>query len=214
MLVNKVMREQSIIQQASAGKARFFLQFGGQGNPWLRELARYYSNPAFGRLFATALSALDEEKGRVEGSIALPQGIDLASWLKDADSIPSEDYLSYAAVSLPLIQLTQIAHLENLSISGVTLEQLMASTQSATGHSQGLATAAFACLKYKNDDEYYAMVSQFIKYQLYLGVSAQKTYPYLEPTEAECKQAEALELGGGKPNPMAAVLGSDHESIQ
>ena len=122
---------------------------------------------------------MDEEKERVTGSIALPKGIDLAAWLDatedSASSAPSEAYLRYAAVSLPMIQLTQLAHLENLYLQGISPSDLIAWTQGATGHSQGLMSAVFACCQVEEDsdgEKRYAHVSAI--YQIYAVLRRQR----------------------------------------
>ncbi len=206
------MSEQPLIQRAKNGQARFYLQFGGQGGLWFRELARYYGEPNFAPFFSAVLSAIEEELHRVEGSIGLPQGLDVSSWLNDPNTIPSEEYLNYAAVSLALIQVTQLAHLENLLLnSGLSQKNLTDLAVGASGHSQGIIAAAFTSIA-KGGDEYYAALAQFTKYQLYMGVSAQKAYPYLAATEEEIDQSK--DLGGGVPSPMAAILGGEHSSIE
>lgn len=205
------MSENSLIQKARDGKARFYIQFGGQGTPWFAELLRYYQNIEFKTFFDTVFQALEEERQRVEGTVGLPQGLALEDWLKDKASIPSEEYLSYAAVSLPLVQVTQFAHYENLRIQNISHQELLSLSLGATGHSQGIIAAAFIALGYEGK-AYYDALAKFTKYQLYLGVSAQKAYPYLIPSPEEISYSESL--GGKAPSPMVAVLGSEHSTIE
>ncbi len=205
------MSELSLKDKAKKGEVAFYLQFGGQGTPWFRELARYYKKPGFQTFFETAFQCIEEERHRVEGTIGLPHGIPLQSWLEEKENIPSDEYLSHAAVSLPLVQLTQMAHIENLRIEGVSHKELLSWSLGATGHSQGIVSSVLFCLGYEGS-AYYKALAQFTKYQLYLGVSAQKVYPYLTATPEEVD--EAKNLGGGIPSPMVAVLGSDHASIE
>ena len=206
------MSETSLLQMAKADQVRFYLQFGGQGAPWLRELSRYYGQAEFEPFFSTVLSAIDEELHRVEGSLGLPQGLDIRSWLKDNNTVPSQQYLSYAAVSLLLILVTQLAHFENVMINGnIDAKELASLSLAASGHSQGIIAAAFVSLA-KQKDDYYASLAQFVKYQLYIGVSAQKAYPHLSASQEESTLSQ--ELGSDTPSPMAAVLGSDHASIE
>ena len=210
MSENKIS-ENSLIKKAQSGEARFYLQFGGQGTPWLPELLRYYQNPDFKTFFDTVFRALEEEQPRVEGTVGLPRGLDLQAWLKDKESIPSEEYLSYAAVSLPLIQVTQFAHYENLRVQNISHQDLISWSLGAAGHSQGIIAAAFTALALEGE-AYYEALAQFIKYQLYLGVSAQKAHPYLSAAPEEL--AESQSLGAKKPSPMAAVLGGEHSTME
>ncbi|MEQ9366833.1 MAG: ACP S-malonyltransferase [Leptospirales bacterium] len=201
----------AILKQAQAGNAHFYVQFGGQGAPWYKELAKYYKEPAFQKFFDAALSAIDEERPRVEGSVGLPHGIDARAWLEDDSKIPSEEYLGCAAVSIAMIQMAQLAHLENLLQNGFPMNDLVANLAGTTGHSQGLIPASLVALN-RTGDEYYAAVKKYMKYLLYLGVSAQKAFPHFEATAEENAKSEAL--GGKAPSPMVAVLGLDHDAIQ
>lgn len=201
----------AILKQAQAGNAHFYVQFGGQGAPWYKELAKYYTEPAFKKFFDAALSAIDEERPRVEGSVGLPHGIDARGWLEDESKIPSEDYLGCAAVSIAMIQMAQLAHLENLLQNGFPMADLVAHLAGTTGHSQGLIPASLVALNLSGDD-YYAAVNKYMKYLLYLGVSAQKAFPFFDAMPEENEKSEAL--GGKAPSPMVAVLGLDHATIQ
>ena len=56
----------------------------------------------------------------MDGTVGLPHGLDARAWLDNEASIPSDDYLACAAVSIPMIQITQLAHLENLILKGIS----------------------------------------------------------------------------------------------
>ncbi|MBE7440202.1 MAG: ACP S-malonyltransferase [Spirochaetales bacterium] len=198
-------------ENARAGIAGYYLQFGGQGAPWLKELSAYFGADNHQKFFSVVFDALKAERGRVEGTVGLPQGIDLETWLKKPESVPDEDYLGCAAVSIPMIQVTQLAHFEFLtSKSGYERKTLIGQARGATGHSQGLIPAALVSMAH-NDSEYYEHVAQFVKYLLYLGVRAQEAFPYFAATEAE--MADSLALDSKNPAPMVAVLGETHEFI-
>ncbi len=201
----------ALLKQAQDNNARFYIQFGGQGAPWYKELAKFYKEPAFQKFFDAALAAVEEERPRVEGSVGLPHGIDVKGWLEDDSTIPSEDYLGCAAVSIAMIQMTQLVHVENLLQNGFSMNDLMANTLGTTGHSQGLIPASLMALTLSGDD-YYAAVNKYMKYLLYLGVSAQKAFPFFDPTDEEVAQSESL--GGKTPSPMVAVLGLDHAEVE
>lgn len=197
--------------KASAGGAAYYLQFGGQGAPWLKELSGYFAAGSHKKFFSVVFDALKAERPRVEGTVGLPQGIDLETWLRKPEGAPDEDYLGCAAVSIPMIQITQLAHFEFLtSHPGFDRTTLMAHSRGATGHSQGLIPAALVAMAH-SDAEYYDHVSQFVKYLLYLGVRAQETFPYFAATEQET--ADSLALESKNPAPMVAVLGETHEVV-
>ena len=198
--------------QSGQGKLNFYLQFGGQGTPWFKELSSHYKNPYFERFFETVIRTLEEELASLETGISLPQGLDLRSWLRDPDTIPSEQYLSYAAVSVPLIQITQASHLENLCARGISREYLLERCVGGSGHSQGISSAVLAALQTKTSDDYYEAISKFVRFHLCLGVSAQKAFPYLSPTPEEVEKSTIL--GASMPSPMVAVVGSKRSVIE
>lgn len=200
-----------LLTEASQGKAGFYIQFGGQGAPWYKELAKFYKEPHMKRFFDTALKALEEEMPKIGKAVGLPNGLDARKWLDDETSIPSEDYLGCAAVSIPMIQITQLAHLENLNHQGFTRADMMKHSRGTSGHSQGLIPASLVALSL-DGDAYYNAVSKYVKYLLYLGVRAQEVYPFFAPSAAELEKSTAL--GGGAPAPMVAVLGETHDVIQ
>lgn len=202
---------ENILKQAESGQARFFIQFGGQGAPWFKELSKYYNEPAMKKFFDVALAAVDEERPRVDGTVGLPLGIDVKSWLADETKLPAEEYQGCAAVSIPMIQMTQLAHLENLVQAGFPRKKLVEYSLGASGHSQGLIPACLVAMD-RDGDAYYEAVAKYMKYLLYLGVSAQKAFPHFEATAEENKLSE--ELGGKSPSPMVAVLGETHDAIQ
>ncbi len=200
-----------LMDDAAAGKVRFYLQFGGQGAPWYKELAAYYKTGELKKFFDVALGALEEEMPGLGGAIGLPLGLAARKWLDDESSLPPEEYLGCAAVSIPMIQITQLAHFENLHRQGFDRRKVIEFAKGATGHSQGLIPASLVAMGHA-DDAYYANMAQYVKYLLYLGVRAQEAYPYFDPTDDEIKASEAL--GGKTPTPMVASLGATHEEIQ
>ena len=195
------MAKPALLQQAEAGSARLYLQFGGQGAPWYKELSKYYAEPAFKKFFDAALNAIDEERPRVEGTVGLPHGIDARGWLEDESKIPSEDYLGCAAVSIPMIQMTQLAHVENLIQNEFPISEMIKYSIGATGHSQGLIPACLMAMN-RSGDDYYEAVAKYVKYLLNLGVSAQKAYPQFDPTADEIAESESL--GGTAPAPVVS----------
>ncbi|MBL8021317.1 MAG: ACP S-malonyltransferase [Leptospirales bacterium] len=205
------MSEPKLIAQAKSGQGRLFVQFGGQGAPWYKELAKYYKDPAMKKFFDMALKALEEEKSRVDGTVGLPNGLDARAWLEDETKIPSDDYLACAAVSIPMIQVTQLAHFENAVNKGLSRKSLVEASSGTSGHSQGLIPASLVALSF-DGDEYYANASKYIKYLLYLGVRAQETHPFFAPTPEEIERSE--KVGNKAPAPMMAVVGDSHATVQ
>lgn len=205
------MSQSKLIAQAVAGQERLFVQFGGQGAPWYKELAKYYKEPSMKRFFDMALGAIEEERSRVDGTVGLPHGLDARAWLENEASIPSDDYLACAAVSIPMIQVTQLAHLENVIQKGISCKTLVQASDGSSGHSQGLIPASLVAMGLEGD-EYYAMAARYVKYLLYLGVRAQEAHPQFAATASEIERSE--KAGNKVPAPMMAVVGESHQSIQ
>ncbi|MCB1166970.1 MAG: ACP S-malonyltransferase [Leptospiraceae bacterium] len=204
------MSKPQILQQ-SLEKPGLFVQFGGQGAPWYKELKKYYDSGEMKPFFDAALSAIEEEFSIINGTPGVPHGLDARKWLDDESSIPSEEYLGCAAVSIPMIQMTQLAHLEALTQAGYDRPSLVQATVGGTGHSQGLIPSTLVSLGLEGND-YLEAVKKYTKYVLYIGIRSQEVFPFFDATAEEAKQAE--ELGAANPAPMVAVLGEDHAFIE
>ncbi len=195
--------------------SRNFLQFGGQGSPYLKEMTDLYNkNPELKKFFETAFTALEQEmaRERVKNSMALPQGLQIREWVTNTEKAPDESYLSAASVSIPLIGVAQLANfflfVEKGKISG---DALMKITAGVTGHSQGLIPAVFVGLGYDGQD-LYDHAGQYIKYLLYLGICSQEAYGPLE-LDTRAKQ-KLQEMGEKDITPMVANVGPTAAELQ
>lgn len=205
------MTKPGMLAQAEAGQASFFLQMGGQGSPWFRELKKFYDSGELREFFDVAIAALEEEKPDSLSPVALPQGLNVRKWLTDESSVPTDAYLSTASVSLTMIQMTQLAYFESLLRHGWPVLDLLKYSKGATGHSQGLISMTFAAMG-QTGPAYYERLGKYMKYILHLAVRAQECYPHVEASHED--SAVAAELGLKDPSPMVAVLGTNHESIE
>lgn len=86
------------------------MQFGGQGSPYLKELAKLYQEPELKEFFDVSFRTTDEIAARDGKSPFLNEGFNFKAWLENPDSAPSEDYLARAPISVPGIFMTQIAN--------------------------------------------------------------------------------------------------------
>lgn len=199
-----------LIENLLKENKKIFFQMGGQGSLWYSELKKLYDSGTLNDFFHHAIDAVNELKSLTQNAVATPYGLDPEKWLKDESSIPSEDYLSTAGVSLVMIQMTQLAYYEQfrLKYPFSTVKSILAS---ATGHSQGLISATLLALGLEGED-YYKALRLYMKYITYLALRAQEVFPYLNPTDEELKLAQ--ELGLKDPAPMVAVLGSEHKIIE
>jgi malonyl CoA-acyl carrier protein transacylase len=200
-----------LLDSAKAGQAKFFLQFGGQGAPYLKEMQKLYAEASMKPYFDVAVSAIEAAAKMVEGTIAHPEKVDFRKWLTEPDHAPSDDAMSIAGISLGLIQATQFAHYEYLHQQGFDRAEMLKHTVAASGHSQGLIAASFTalCLEGK---AYYDAVYKYIQYLFLMGVRAQEVFPYIHATADETAKSEAL--GAKGPAPMVAVLGESHATIE
>ncbi len=194
----------NFLNEAKTQGNKLFLQFGGQGSPWLKELSKLYeTDPSLKELFDTAFKTLAEEIPSLDKNI-ISQGYDFESWLKNPESAPDEAYLSSATVSIVGIFLTQTANYVSLTNKGFPTSELIANAIGATGHSQGIVPAVLVSLG-KEGAEFYKEYSKFLKFILYLGYRAQELYGIFNPSEEVLKGNE--EVGDKQPAPMVAVIG-------
>lgn len=194
----------NFLNEAKAQGNRLFLQFGGQGSPWLKELSKLYeSDPSLKEFFDIAFKSLAEELPHLDKKY-IPQGYDFESWLKNPESAPDESYLCSATVSIVGIFLTQVGNYVSLTHKGFPTSELVSNAVGATGHSQGVIPAVLIALG-KEGSEFYKEFSKFLKFVLYLGYRAQEQYGIFSPTEDLLKGNE--EIGDKQPAPMVAVIG-------
>ncbi|MDH5718078.1 MAG: hypothetical protein OEZ22_10615 [Spirochaetia bacterium] len=201
----------NIINKAMKNNTRFFLQFGGQGAPWIKEFARYYNDSKMKNFYNAVISAINEAIELTGKTDFLPAGFNIKSWLDNEDKVPQDDYLFMAPYSMPMIQAAQFAHFEYLTLNGFNRSNMLKFSKGATGHSQGIISAAFSLLDL-DDENYYKAIKQYTKYLFFMGLRSQEAYPEILPNEKQI--LKSAELENKPPAPMAAVLGETHEKIQ
>lgn len=200
-----------ILQKITSGNLKTYLQMGGQGAYWLNEASKLYRQDRMARYFDVMISALMEVHHEMGDTVGFEKGFQPDQWIKDPESIPSEDYLERTSISMPMIQVTQLAHYEYLNQNGYNLPAISEHIRSIAGHSQGIITATFLSLGLSGDD-YYDALKQYSKFLYYLAVRTQQAFPFPEPTKEEIELS--AELNNDPPSPMTAVVGGDHEFIQ
>ncbi|PJZ71214.1 ACP S-malonyltransferase [Leptospira perolatii] len=194
----------NFLNDAKTQGNKLFLQFGGQGSPWLKELSKLYeSEPSLKEFFDVAFQALSEEAPKLDSKL-IPNGYDFPAWIKNPDSAPDENYLSSAPISIVGIFLTQIGNYVSLTQKGFIPSELISNAIGATGHSQGIVAAALLALG-KEGKEFNAELAKFTKFILYLGYRAQELYGPFNISAELLKANE--EIGDKQPAPMVAVIG-------
>ncbi|MDH5656984.1 MAG: hypothetical protein OEZ34_13805, partial [Spirochaetia bacterium] len=154
---------------------------------------------------------LYDELKEVGGHPFFTKGFDPLRWIQEPSSLPEEEYLEIAPVSIVMIQITQLAHFERARINGYSLPFLEKYSNAATGHSQGLISATLASVM-QDGNAYYDLLDVYTRYAVYLGLRAQEAYPH--PFASDDEKKRSGELGEHFPSPMAALLGSDHDTVR
>lgn len=206
------MTAKFLIDAKQNGK-KFFLQFGGQGSPYLKEISKLYKEePSLGSFFQIAFETLNKIESELTRSNPLiTEGLDLKSWIENPDSAPSEDYQIRGSVSVSMIFITQVANFHLLTTKGYPMSELLSNTSGVTGHSQGIVAAALVALG-KSDVEFLATFSTFLRFIFFLGYRAQEMYPHFTVSESILK--DNAELGDKNPGPMVAVIGYSKDELE
>ncbi|MDF3820813.1 ACP S-malonyltransferase [Leptospira sp. 96542] len=190
---------------------KFFLQFGGQGSPYLKELAKLYAEPELKEFFETSFKTTNEIAARDGKHPLLNEGFDFKSWIENPDGAPSEDYLARAPISVPGIFMTQIANYVLVSKRGYPTADLIKATGGVSGHSQGVIASALVALG-KDGNDFLKAYSDFLKFVFYLGFNGQKSYPDFS---IAADVASGNEANGDKnPAPMVAVIGYTKDELE
>ena len=202
-----------LLHDAKANNKKIFLQFGGQGAPYLKEITKLYKEePLLKEYFETVFSLLSEfESSFPKSDSRYTFGYDLKSWMESPESAPSEDYLIRGSVSVPMIFLTQLGHYHLMNLKGYSTSLLLSLTSGITGHSQGILAATFASLGFEGK-EFYSQLKDYFRFVFYLAFHAQGAF--LE-FEIPAVVAEGNTANGDKnPAPMVAVIGYNKEELE
>ncbi|MCB1190416.1 MAG: ACP S-malonyltransferase [Leptospiraceae bacterium] len=203
-----------LINEAKTNNKKLFLQFGGQGSPYLKELTKIYKDEPelkefFDKTFET-LNKLEKNNGGKSNRF-ISEGLDLKSWMENENSVPSEDYQMRGCISIPLIFIVQMANYLSFVQKGYSVSELLAQTAGLTGHSQGVISATIASMG-KEGQDFYEVYSNFIDYMFYIGLRAQEEYPNFDVSEDVVKQV--TDLGDKNPAPMVACIGYATEELE
>lgn len=201
----------NFLNQVKASGGKLFLQFGGQGSPFLKEISKLYeSEPSLKEFFDTSFKVIAEEVPKLDKKI-IYGGYDFESWVKNPDSAPNENYLCSAPISIVGIFLTQIGNYIAFTNKGFPVSELISNSIGATGHSQGVISSALIALG-KEGSDFYSAFSKFLKFVLYIGYRAQELVGTYNPSEALLKANE--EVGDKQPAPMVAVIGYSQKELE
>ncbi|KAL9056394.1 MAG: hypothetical protein Q9162_002985 [Coniocarpon cinnabarinum] len=206
----------ALFREASDDNAVLYAIFGGQGNieEYFDELREVYTTyPSMVSQFVSTSAVLLQDLSRNPQAEKLySKGLDIMRWLRTPESQPDTDYLVSAPVSLPLIGLTQLAHYMVLcKVMGVDPLYVREHFKGATGHSQGIVTAAAiaAADSWESFDE---RAAQAITLLFWIGCRSQQAFP--RTSLAPSILQDSIDNGEGNPTPMLSVRDLPIEQIQ
>ncbi len=205
------MSSAPLLDQLGSSGGKLFLQFGGQGSPWLKELSKLYTEASLSSFFQITFETLENELKRVKYTSFFEEGFNLKSWLEDPDSAPSEDYLSRAPISVSSIFATQVGNYLYLVSKGYDPDRITSLTAGSSGHSQGIIASTLVALGKKGED-FLEAYSQFLSFTFWMGYRGQEAFPnFAIPPEIVEKN---LANGDKNPAPMVAVIGYTKEELE
>ncbi|KAJ6066366.1 hypothetical protein N7444_000119 [Penicillium canescens] len=208
--------DSALFSAASTEEAGIYTVFGGQGNieEYFDELRAIYTTyPSFiSELILPSEELLHSLSREPEAKKLYPKGLDIMPWLKDRDAQPDTDYLVSAPVSLPFINLVQLAHYMVIcNVLGRQQGELLERIKGTTGHSQGVITAA--AIATATSWETFAEASRNALIMLFwIGLRSQQAYPHT--SIAPSMLQDSIENGEGTPTPMLSIWDLPQAAVQ
>lgn len=202
-----------LLCEAKNKNKKFFIQFGGQGNSFLKEMQILYERDDLKEFFDVALSAirycLEREDLKEEREMYFPDLFPLKDWLEKT-KIPEDDYLAICPITFPGNQITQLGNLYAFLKNGYDPEEFLPHVLAVTGHSGGLQAAVLFSLGRKGKD-FLDIAYDFIIWYTIAGYHAQKAYGF--PEVPEDLVMWSLKVDKDKPYPMAVVGNISHQEL-
>ncbi|KAF2712252.1 beta subunit of fatty acid synthase [Pleomassaria siparia CBS 279.74] len=208
--------ESALLREAADENAVIYAVLGGQGNieEYFDELREIYNTyPSFVEDFIAAESQHLLTLSRDPRAEKLySKGLDVMRWLTNKESQPDTDYLVSAPVSLPLIGLTQLAHyVVTCRVLGSHPGHIRSRLSGATGHSQGVVTAA-AISQAKNWESFEHAAKNAISILFWIGTRSQQAYP--RTSLAPGILQDSVDNGEGTPTPMLSIRDLSRKAVQ
>lgn len=187
-------------------EADHFAVFGGQGPPWLAELATLYRDrPSTRPLIERAAAIVEKEASNPEISeLFNVGGFRLLPWLNNLD-VPESSRLSQAPISCPMIFLAQMAnYLDVCSQLRKSPSDVKKLFRGATGHSQGLMGAIVFSIA-DTEDELIDLILKTVTFMVWFGARLQSlTNLKFDGNVGDC---------ASRTSPMLAVLQIDEHRL-
>lgn len=194
-----------LIYKARREKKKFFIQFGGQGNSFLKEMQILYERQDLKDFFNVAIDAVNHcmqrEDIKEEIHLYYPNGFPLRNWLEKKDH-PKENDLSICTITFPGNQITQLGNLFALTINGYDPDVFLEYVDSTTGHSGGLQASVIFALG-KKQNELLEIIYKFIIWYTIAGYYVQKAYGFKKVPDDLLEWSSKIDKD--KPYPMAVI---------
>ena len=208
--------ESALLREAADDNACIYAVFGGQGNieEYFDELREIYNTyPSICEDFiGTAAAHLQHLSRDPKAEKMYAKGLDVLRWLNNPESTPDTDYLVSAPVSFPLIGLTQLAHyVVTCRVLGTHPGHVRDRFAGATGHSQGVVTAA-AIAASANWQTFDTSARNALTVLFWIGARSQQAYPRtsLAPNVLQ----DSIDNGEGAPTPMLSIRDLSRSAVQ
>lgn len=199
--------DSALFRAAGDNNASIYAIFGGQGNieEYFEELRDVYTTyRSFVEQFISTSAELLRKLSRDSRAEKLfSKGLDVMRWLHNKETQPDTEYLVSAPVSLPLIGLCQLAHYTvTCRTLGKNPGEVLEHLRGATGHSQGIVTAAAiaAADTWESFDKY---AKDALTILFWIGSRSQQAYP--QTSLAPSVLQDSIANGEGSPTPMLSV---------
>ncbi|KAI9803150.1 MAG: beta subunit of fatty acid synthetase [Piccolia ochrophora] len=208
--------ESALFRAASDEEATLYAVFGGQGNieeyfDELRELYNTYTPFVHDFIVSGAELLLSLSRDQRTDKL-YSKGLDVMRWLRNRDAQPDTDYLVSAPVSLPIIGLVQLAHYSiTCKVLGRTPGDIRDRFSGATGHSQGVVTAA-AIAAADSWESFQKVAMDALTILFWIGSRSQQTYP--RTSLAPSVLQDSVDNGEGTPTPMLSVRDLSQKTLQ
>lgn len=127
--------------------------------------------PLFQPLLVAGQEILSALAAKHSSSLLYPNNLLPWTWLTSRESRPSVPYMASCAVSLPLIGLVQMCqYMVTARIQQLTPDQMTSTLKGATGHSQGVVTAAVIAMGGATWDDYIKNAQEGLKVLFAIGL--------------------------------------------
>lgn len=211
-----VVAPPALFEEVNSGRASLLAMFGGQGltEELLEELTEldhtYFS---FTRPFLKAVTpSLLKAANMPEAEEYITKGLDILRWMDKPETRPPRDYLFLAAVSLPLVGITQLLnYYVTLRVLNLQPADLCDRFKASVGHSQGVVSAVVIS-KSRTMQDFFENSSQALQLLFWIGLRAMQVHPHttLNPKIL----SDSINHGEGTPMPMLAVSNLSFAELQ